>query len=84
MAGRPRYAHWVRDLFAIVRAAFAWGDPEKLRREIGGWPCHLCGARMRVYEGDPRARGWFRGECACGAWCDIEPERRTKVTDGLR
>ena len=40
-------------------------------------PCHRCGEQAQVYEGDPRAQGWWRLECgSCGAWGDVEPARR--------
>lgn len=36
--------------------------------------CYQCREPMDVWSGDPRARGWLRGECsACGAWCDVDP-----------
>lgn len=48
-----------------------------LRAVVGTRPCHRCGEQAEVYDGDPRAQGWWRLECAgCGAWGDVEPERR--------
>ncbi len=56
--------------------------PEMIERRVAvGWTsCMQCGARARMYRGDPRARGWLRVECPNGHWYDQQKEGPNDTT----